>query len=89
MNTHTDTRRDSVESTALFGIPVFSPLEHGIHGEPLMVPAHEWNKLASAVQSVIDQPDYTNPEGIIRRLKDSLPNARGDSLPPQEDTNGH
>ena len=31
----------------------------------------EWNRLASAVQSVIDRPDYTNPEGIIRRLKES------------------
>ena len=75
MNTPKTDDGTLLKSTALFGIPVFNPLEHGIHGEPLMVPAHEWNRLASAVKAVIDRPDYTNPEGIIRRLKDSLPNA--------------
>jgi hypothetical protein len=27
------------------GIEIFNPIEHGIHGQPLMVPAHEYNKL--------------------------------------------
>lgn len=27
------------------GIEIFNPLEHGIHGKPLMVPAHEYNRM--------------------------------------------
>lgn len=47
MNTPTDIQRDSVESTALFGVPLWNPLEHGITETPLMVPAHEYNRVAS------------------------------------------
>lgn len=33
--------------TAAFGVPVWNPLDHGIQGVPLMVPAHEYNRVAS------------------------------------------
>lgn len=33
-------------------VEVFNPLEHGIEGQPLMVPAHEYNKLDGKYQSL-------------------------------------
>lgn len=38
---------DPTECTALFGVKVWNPLEHHVHGMPLMVPAHEYNRVAS------------------------------------------
>lgn len=53
MNTPGDTQRDSVESTALFGVPLWNPLEHGIRNTPLMVPAHEYNRVASSLADAL------------------------------------
>lgn len=36
-----------VRSEALFGVPIWNPLEYGIANAPLMVPAHEYNRVAS------------------------------------------
>lgn len=36
-----------VGSGALFGVPIWNPLDHGIHSTPLMVSAHEYNRVAS------------------------------------------
>ena len=38
---------EGLQSTALFGVVVWNPLEAGIKGAPLMVPAHEYNRVAS------------------------------------------
>lgn len=31
----------------LFGVPIWNPLDHGIRNAPLMVPAHEYNRVVS------------------------------------------
>lgn len=36
-----------LRTTALFGVGVWNPLAAGIKGMPLMVPAHEYNRVAS------------------------------------------
>jgi hypothetical protein len=36
-----------LRTTALFGVGVWDPLDAGIKGVPLMVPAHEYNRVAS------------------------------------------
>lgn len=38
-----------VPSTALFGIPIWNPMDHGLKRMPMMVPAHEFNRLAGAI----------------------------------------
>jgi hypothetical protein len=38
---------EQVGSTALFGVGVWNPLDAGIKGMSLMVPAHEYNRVAS------------------------------------------
>jgi len=44
---------EQVGSTALFCAPVFNPLEYGIKGEPLMVPAHHYNRMAGAISDIL------------------------------------
>lgn len=36
-----------LQCTAMFGVTIWNPLEAGIKGVPLMVPSHEYNRVAS------------------------------------------
>ena len=44
----------AVPCISLLDVPVFNPLEHGIVGEPLMVPSHIFNAAASVVRRLAD-----------------------------------
>ena len=48
--TETNASGAQVPCISLLDVPVFNPLEHGIHGQPLMVPAHIFNATASVVR---------------------------------------
>jgi hypothetical protein len=81
MNTQTNSARDSVESTALFGVPIWNPLEHGIRNTPLMVPSHEYNRVASNLADALSLAlQYVPLEGAdadkIRELE------RAATIPP-------
>lgn len=47
-------RGDDLPCLSLLDVPVFNPLEHGIHGQPLMVPSHIFNAAASVVRRLAD-----------------------------------
>lgn len=42
-----------VDGSALFGVEVWNPLDRRIYGVPLMVPAHEYNRVASNLASAL------------------------------------
>lgn len=48
-----DTDGAGIESTALFGVPLWNPLEHGITDAPLMVPAREYSRVASSLAEAL------------------------------------
>lgn len=71
----------AVANDALFGVAVWNPLEAGIHGVPLMVPAHEYNRVASNLADALSLAiQYVPLEGCdaeeIRRLE------RAATIPP-------
>lgn len=35
-----------------------------------------YSSALSEIEAIVSKPDYTNPEGMVRRLKDLLPNAK-------------
>lgn len=43
------------------GIPIFNPLEHGIANQPLMVPAHEYDRLLGLLERLVkSKPSHTS-----------------------------
>lgn len=73
-----------LESTALFGVRLWNPLEHGIHGQPLMVPAHEYNRVVSNLADALSLAiQYVPLEGVnaevIRKLE------RAATIPPEKE----
>ena len=71
-------------SHALFGVEVWNPLNAGIKGVPLMVPAHEYNRVASNLADALSLAlQYVPLEGEdadrIRELERAatiLPNSK-------------
>ena len=66
-------REEGLSSCALFGVAVWNPLDAGIKGVPLMVPAHEYNRVASNLADALSMAiQYVPLEGYdaeeIRRL---------------------
>jgi hypothetical protein len=75
---------EGLQSTALFGVAVWNPLDAGIKGVPLMVPAHEYNRVASNLADALSLAlQYVPHEGYdadeIRRLE------RDATIPPNAD----
>ena len=71
----------SVPSTALLGVRVFNPLDHGIRGEPLMVSAADFNRVASALKNLrdcIDMYEYHGMPGFTDRAEAYLAIAEAD-----------
>jgi hypothetical protein len=73
--------------SALFGVEIWNPLEHGIHGVPLMVPANEYNRVASNLaDALLLAIQYVPLEGYdaeeIRRLE------RAATIPPNSFISG-
>jgi hypothetical protein len=61
------------------GITVFNPLEHGIYGQPLMVPAHEYNALLGMLRECEVKFEAYQREGfeaapinLMRRISEAL-----------------
>jgi hypothetical protein len=74
---------EGLQSTALFGVGVWNPLDAGIKGVPLMVPAHEYNRVASKLADALSLAlQYVPLEGTdadkIRELE------RAATIPPND-----
>ena len=50
----TENKDKAVPCISLLDVPIFNPLEHGIKGQPLMVPSHIFNAAASVVRRLAD-----------------------------------
>jgi hypothetical protein len=78
---HEKLLRAQAEAISLLGVPIFNPLTHGIKGEPLMVPAHEFNKVASAIQKIRAYVQITPKELLTR---DSVTKLIDELIPPND-----
>ena len=83
-------------SSALFGVAVWNPLEHGIQGQPLMVPAHDYNRVASSLAEALSLalqyvPLTGDDAEKIRELERAAtipPNAEGETRRPSAPHSG-
>ena len=79
-----ETSDKELRTPALFGVDVWNPLEAGIRGVPLMVPAHEYNRVASNLADALALAlQFVPLEGCdaeeIRRLERAATIAPGSS----------
>jgi hypothetical protein len=73
-STPQEAAESGLSSHDLFGVPRWNPLDHGISGQPLMVPAHEYNRVVSNLADALSLAlQYVPLEGDdaeeIRRLE--------------------
>lgn len=81
-------------SHALFGVGVWNPLDAGIKGVPLMVPAHEYNRVASNLADALSLAlQYVPLEGEdadkIRELERAATIPPNSVLPPPKSAHNH
>jgi hypothetical protein len=66
---------EPAKTTALFDVPIWNPLEHGIQRTPFMVPADDYNRVASGLSSALSLAlqhvplDHPDSEKIYRLEK--------------------
>jgi hypothetical protein len=81
LSENSESKQKAVANDALFGVGVWNPLDAGIKGVPLMVPCHEYNRVASNLADALSLAlRYVPIEGYdaeeIRRLE------RAATIPP-------